>query len=115
MNQEDLFRVGPSPIHGMGLFAAQRIAAGQIIGRIEGMVRTEDGPHVLWVSEHFGVEVTNAMRFINHDENPNACYYDDMTVAALRDIEAGEEITHHYGAAWLETEAAVPPPEPCEA
>jgi SET domain-containing protein len=36
------------------------------------------------------------LKYINHCERPNACYYDDLSVVALRDIEAGEEITHDY-------------------
>jgi SET domain-containing protein len=36
------------------------------------------------------------LKYINHADNPNACYYDDLTVAAIRDISANEEITHNY-------------------
>ena len=34
--------------------------------------------------------------------------YHDLRVIALRDIEAGEEITHDYGVAWEEL-GVVPP------
>jgi SET domain-containing protein len=52
---------------------------------------------VLWVSESEGFRVENCFRFINHDPQPNAAYFDDLTVGTLRDIEPGEEITHNYG------------------
>jgi SET domain-containing protein len=48
------------------------------------------------------IEVQNVFKYINHNSKPNACYYDDLTVVALRDIEKDEEITHHYGECWDE-------------
>ena len=89
--------VGPSPIHGLGLFASRPIEMDELIGRILTRPATEDGPHVLWLDDQRAVEVTNDLRFINHHPEPNACYYDDGTVLALRTIQAGEEITHDYG------------------
>ncbi len=84
----------------MGLFAARRIEKGEIIGELEGEYTDEDGMHVLWLDEKTGFRVTNALRYINHADEPNACYYNDLSVVALRDIEAGEEITHDYNADW---------------
>ena len=43
-----------------------------------------------------GIEVLCRFRYINHADDPNACYYDDFSVVALRDIWPGEEITHDY-------------------
>ncbi len=40
------------------------------------------------------------MKYINHSAKPNAVYYDDFTVVALRNIKADEEITHYYGEGW---------------
>jgi len=88
--------VKESPIHGLGLFAKKRIRKGAIIGKIEGVLSRQDGPHVLWIADAYGIEVTNEMRYINHSDQPNACYYDDATVVALRAIQPGEEITHNY-------------------
>ena len=56
-----------------------------------------DGAYVLWVSETEGFEVSCDLRYINHSDRPNACYYDDLSVVALCDIQPGEEITHDYG------------------
>ncbi len=91
-----MFAVRPSAIHGQGLFAATCIPAGTVIGQVEGTPTREDGPHVLWLTDDLGLRVTNEMRFINHSDDANAVYYDDGEVVALRDIQPGEEITHHY-------------------
>ena len=88
--------VASSEIHGKGLFAARRIPAGTEIGRLETQPASEDGSYVLWISETEGVEVLCDLKYINHSAQPNACYYDDLKVVALRDIEVGEEITHDY-------------------
>ena len=100
MSSDQHLHVGPSPIHGLGLFASRPIEADGLIGLIHGRPVTEDGPHVLWLDDHRAVEVTNHLRFINHHQEPNACYFDDGTVVALREIRAGEEITHDYGVTW---------------
>ena len=88
--------VASSRIHGKGLFAAARIPGGSIIGRLCGKPSYADGDHVLWISERLGIEVLCDLRYINHSDQPNACYYDDLSVVALRDIEPHEEITHNY-------------------
>ena len=89
--------VAASRIHGKGLFAAAPISAGTVIGRLKTRSAKRDGTYVLWLSETRGVEVLCDLRFINHSVRPNACYYDDLSVVALRNIRKGEEITHDYG------------------
>ena len=88
--------VKPSPIHGLGLFAAEFIPEGTVIGKLEGHMTEEDGPYVLWIEDERGLHVTNDLRYINHADDANAVYYDDLTVGALRDIQPDEEITHNY-------------------
>ena len=88
--------VAASPIHGLGLFAATHIAGGSIIGWLQGKPCAEDGCYVLWVSAERGIEVSCDFKYINHSDEPNACYYDDLSVVALRDIWPGQEITHDY-------------------
>ena len=88
--------VKESLIHGMGLFADKMIPEGTVIGQLVGEHVNEDGPHVLWLDDEQGFRVDNELRFINHHHVPNAAYYDDLTVTALRDIAPGEEITHNY-------------------
>lgn len=88
--------VATSPVHGKGLFAAKRIKADTVLGRLHGMPSYDDGIYVLWITDDLGLELTNDLRFINHDKNPNAAY-SDVDVVALRDIEPGEELLHDYG------------------
>ena len=85
-----------SALHGQGLFATRFIPAGTLIGHLEGRFTRCDGPHVLWLDDRWGLRVSNELRFINHSSRPNAVYYDDLTVEALRNIHPGEEITHDY-------------------
>lgn len=89
--------VAASAIHGRGLFAAAPIPGGTVIGFLEGRPSARDGRYVLWIGPDQAVEVTCNLKYINHSDRPNACYYDDLSVVALRDIEPGEEITHDYG------------------
>jgi len=88
--------VANSLIHGKGLFASARIPEGNIIGWLTGRPTAKDGAHVLWISANCAIEVLCELRYINHSDDPNACYYDDLSVVALRDIEPDEEITHNY-------------------
>jgi len=88
--------VDQSPIHGKGLFAAKRIKADVVLGRLHGMLTDEDGTYILWLNKHTGFEITNEFRFINHDSNPN-CALTDTEVVTLRAIEKDEELTHDYG------------------
>lgn len=92
--------VKKSEIHGKGLFAASNIKANVLIGNIKGKSTDQDGPHVLWIEDDKGVAVEGKLKYINHSQNPNACYYNDLTVVALKDINSGEEITHDYGKDW---------------
>lgn len=90
-------KIKESPIHGKGLFADQDIKSGEVIGVVNGKPTDIDGSHVLWVDGIDGFEVTCDLRYINHSDSPNACYYDTLEVSAIRDIVVGEEITHNYG------------------
>jgi SET domain-containing protein len=91
--------IGDSKIHGQGLFARKSIPRDSIIGRIQGKPCTRDGTHVLWLNEKEGVRVSCNLKYINHSDTPNACYYDDLTVVVLREIDQDEEITHNYASA----------------
>lgn len=88
--------VANSALHGKGLFAAKRIKADTVLGRLVGMPTIDDGIYVLWITDDLGLELVNDFKFINHGKNPNAAYT-DMDVVILRDVEAGEELLHDYG------------------
>lgn len=90
----------PSRIHGTGCFARVPIPTGEHIGTFEGDEASRDGPHVLWV--HLGDGElpqgrcgTNVLRYLNHADDANAGF-DGFELYALRDIDAGEEITVDY-------------------
>ena len=91
-----LVEIKDSAIHGKGLFAAEDIAAGTLIGEVQGKSTSKDGAYVLWVDGVDGFEVTCELKYINHSETPNACYFDTLEVCAISDIKSGEEITHDY-------------------
>lgn len=90
-----------SALHGNGLFAKQDIKKNTIIGKLEGKSVKKDGPHVLWMNDgNDKFQVTNELRFINHNKQANVAYYDDFTVVALKNIKAGTELVHDYGDDW---------------
>lgn len=100
--EHPLVAVKKSKIHGQGLFARKDIRAGDVIGEVKGKPTKVDGPYVLWLNNaKQGFEVSCILRYINHHQEANACYYDDLTVVALKDIKKGEEITHNYGEDWV--------------
>ncbi len=100
--------VGPSSVHGRGVFAARRFEAGDVI---------EDCPVLLvpaetigevglagycfeWDDEHCAIALGYGSLY-NHSRRPNARYEHDheddvVSYVALRTIEAGEEITINY-------------------
>ena len=88
--------VAESKIHGKGLFAKRHIPEGEVIGVVSGEWTKTDGPHVLWLNNKKGFQVSCNLRYINHSKTPNACYYDSLEVIAIKDIQPDEEITHNY-------------------
>jgi uncharacterized protein len=92
-----------SPIHGRGVFAAQRIASGEVIIEDCRDVLSDEAVSALPADEREFVSVMNGKnilmrppsRFVNHSCNPNARGTDQHDVA-IRVIEAGEEITVDY-------------------
>jgi SET domain-containing protein len=90
-----------SPIHGLGVFAKERIQAGHWQYMYGMLVPT---------SSSFGFDNEDGtwwepfppFRYTNHANDPNcevSCDEEDSTVyiEALRDIEPGEELTIDYG------------------
>ncbi len=89
-----------STIHGKGLFALNDIKKDQIIGHFTGKKTSHPSAYTLWLNNNHSINVEGPLKYINHSNQPNACYYDDFTVVALKDIKKGEEITHNYGEDW---------------
>jgi uncharacterized protein len=108
----DNIRVGPSPIHGQGGFAARFVPkgahvseyAGERITKAESLRRCEaQNWFIFGLDEEFDLDGDvewNPARFLNHSCAPNSeAVYEDgrVWIVALRDIRPGEEITFNYG------------------
>lgn len=112
-------RVGPSSIHGLGLYAVETIPQGTAIWRFcpgfdrEFPLETLAGfpdparEHIRWfsfVDKASGCAVLSGDHacFMNHSPTPNTGAPSDaippVTTVALREIPAGEEITCDYHA-----------------
>jgi len=105
-------RVGPSRIAGQGLFAGQDIQQGtkiiQYIGKkithAESERRLAAGNvFIIGLDDRYAIDghtPKNTARYINHACDPN-CHTEQfgntIWIVAIRDIEAGEELTHNYG------------------
>ena len=111
-------KIGKSDIHGLGLFAAERITQGTIIWRFTPGFDLDLDPAQLELQpspvrerlRHYGyldprlkrfILGCDDARFINHSNSPNMrvdfsadSYGLDV---AVRDIEVGEELTVDYG------------------
>ena len=106
-------KVGPSPIDGLGVFAAEAIPERRKIGELRGeaisvrearrRAKGRERIHIVEVSETRAVDATasqDALRNINHGCAPNAqlrIKQGRVEFYALRDIAPGEELTCDYG------------------
>lgn len=108
-DMEGLLYLAESDVHGIGVFARQGFDAGQVVGWITGPRWNECGPitHVLYCTEDWDCPVmcVGPLRFANHSADPNTMveYWNPVpgqhpivTVRALRDIAADEELTWYY-------------------
>ena len=103
--------VKESRIHGRGLFARKAISRGEIVAIKGGYVfdgaaleeiERRLGPAEIAVADGFHLgpveaeEREGAMLFTNHSCNPNIGVQGQIVFVAMRDIEAGEELTHDW-------------------
>lgn len=103
--------VKPSPIHGRGLFAVEPIGRGEIVaikgGYIFDRKRLAEvektlGPAEIQIAEDYFIGPLNeaeregAMIFSNHSCEPNIGVQGQIVFVAMRDIAAGEELTHDW-------------------
>jgi SET domain-containing protein len=92
-----------SPIHGRGVFAARRIAPGEVV--IDGCreLLSDDAMESLPTEERLFLSIINGhhilmkppARYVNHSCNPNA-RGTDLCDVAIRAIEIGDEVTVDY-------------------
>lgn len=103
--------VKESPIHGRGLFAIAPIRQGEIVAIKGGYVFTRQklqeiakslGPAEIPIADGFFIgplsphEREGGMIFSNHSCDPNLGVQGQIVFVALRDIQAGEELTHDW-------------------
>ena len=103
--------VRPSPIQGRGLFAVEPIAAGEVVAVKGGhvfdratLLRVQPllGPAEIQIGEDLFIgplsqeEREGSMIFSNHSCEPNLGVVGQIVFAAMRDIAAGEELTHDW-------------------
>ena len=104
--------VGTSPIHGRGLFAAADIARDEVVAVkggyiIDGKVLREQvtpslGPVEIQIGEDLYITAVTAqeregsMLYSNHSCDANLGIRGEITFVAMRNIAAGEELTHDW-------------------
>jgi len=104
--------VHESKIHGRGLFAMSDIAKDEIVAVKGGHIVDRKtlrekitpvlGPVEIQVDDHlFIAPITNgerelSMLYLNHSCNPNLGVRGEITFVAMRNICAGEELTHDW-------------------
>ena len=107
--------VRPSPIHGMGCFTNERIAQGQVVWQFDARFDLQipaaelpalPPPVQQFLRMYAYLEVCDGApvytlcadhaRHMNHSASPNLLNVSSQTDTALRDIEAGEELTCNY-------------------
>jgi uncharacterized protein len=101
--------VKPSPIDGLGVFAARDFKAGEVVfDTSEIRLVSDEHPlgegeeerHCDWLADGRQILLPEPARYTNHSCSPNAWKeYRNVVrrcTTARRDIRAGEEITHDY-------------------
>ena len=106
--------VRDSPIHGKGLFAKYAITAGEVVAVKGGYIldqRTWEplerqlGSAEIQIAEDLFIapvddaERHGSMLYTNHSCDPNIAIQGQIVFVAMRDIAAGEELTHDWATA----------------
>lgn len=120
-----LVRVGPSPIHGTGVFATARIEEDDVIeacpilvvppAQVKKVAGTTFSDYVYEWHDGYALALGFGSLY-NHSRSSNARYEmdyetEEITIVAVRRIRAGEEITINYNGdhadpspVWFETD-----------
>ena len=97
-NDEKLL-IGPSHVHGHGVFANREISAGEIFEYQSRPAHDHelDSPYIIWDEKGNNPRIVQCLfKFINHSVNANVSYTGDGEIEVLRDIEPGDELFHNY-------------------
>jgi hypothetical protein len=107
-------QVRASPIEGNGLFAQQDLSAGSVVAQLGGRLvsdkeldgfisdaaRDPDRPYVDSIAVDDGANLLlppgQLIHFANHSCDPSLWHVEAFTLAARRDVPAGEELTVDY-------------------
>lgn len=90
-----MVEVKDSTIHGKGLFSTKKIRKNVVLGKYKVTKTKKLNAYTLWVGKKM-LDVACDFKYINHSNEPNVVYYDDLTIVTLRKIQPGEELTHKY-------------------
>src|SRR5438874_5998649 len=101
-----------SKIHGRGLFATADISKDEIVAvkgghivdrkRLRGKISPRLGPVEIQIDEDLFIAPVSdkerelSMLYLNHSCDPNLGVRGEITFVAMRDIRAGEELTHDW-------------------
>jgi uncharacterized protein (TIGR02569 family) len=99
--------VRPSPIEGLGLFAARAFAAGEVVAVLGGRVVDDAGwaeataggqvsGYAIGEGRHLVQDEDDPARFGNHSCDPTTWLVDEVTLVARRPVATGEELTSDY-------------------
>lgn len=109
---DDVLKIGPSDIHGFGLFARRAFKAGEAIARLDGDlvrdVETETYPNAIGIGPDTWVDPGPPFSLINHSCDPTSAFGPKRFNYALRDIAAGEEITIDYSTTEVDPDWTLP-------
>ena len=100
-----------SNIHGMGLFAIDKILKDEVVAIIGGIIVPVSETKEYWdIIGNFGVQISDDFFVVpstieeiksggafNHSCNPNVGWSGEITAVAMRDIAIGEELVMDYG------------------
>lgn len=102
--KRDLY-VAPSKIAGKGVFTKKAFKKGQTIFILKGekikwvvkdQQTADTGPNWVGVGKNKWIDPAGIYQYLNHSCDPNMGIKGSVTFVALRDIQAGEEVTFDY-------------------
>ena len=105
--QNDWLEVSEADI-GLGVFARVDIPAGSVCSFLSGELihfddtTQQEGANAIQIGQDLYIYPLFPLRFINHSCSPNAGIRNDMTLIAIEEIAAGEEVCFDYSTTMFE-------------
>ncbi len=112
MSKNKKLEIKQSGINGKGLFATQEIKKGELIGYIKGNLKFQpnknkkislENPNWVGLAEDKWIDPIKPFVFWNHSCSPSSGINGSVSVCALRNIKAGEEVTVDYAITEVDT------------